>query len=144
MGRRNQARPQHGWFPNLIGISGRRLATVALVLLTASIAVNFGELVVRGADIQQKIERQRELNDAHRAEQAQLKAQLAFYQSDIHMEMVAREQLGYAREGDVVIFPSITLSETEEVAPAPAPLPAPERTLNWMRWWQALAPPPAE
>jgi cell division protein FtsB len=135
---------------NLLGISGRRLATVALVLLSASMAVNFGELIVRGAEVQQKIEKQRELNQAHRAEKEHLEALLSYYQSPVHVEMVAREQLGYAREGDVVLLPQFVAAPPVEpsapadappaTAPTPAALPTP--TPNLVRWWQAYFPAP--
>lgn len=125
---------------NLLGISGRRVATIGLVLLSASMAVNFGELVVRGAEVQQKIERQREINTSHVAEKQRLEALLAYYESPVHAELVAREQLGYARDGDTVILPSIALAATTPAPTPPQPVAAPTPVPNWQRWWHAFFP----
>jgi cell division protein FtsB len=144
--------PFKGWFAqHVLSISGRRLATLVLVLLSASMAVNFGELIVRGAEVQQKIARQRERNEAHRAEKAHLEALLGYYRSPVHVEMVAREQLGYAREGETVLLPQFVdapaeappLPPTDAGAPAPAEVPPAPLAPNWLRWWQAFFPAPA-
>lgn len=140
MSRREKSSPLRWSLSDLLTISGRRIATVALVLLSASIAVNFGELIVRGAEIQQEVAQQRAVNVAHEAELHHLKALLGYYQSSVHVEMVAREQLGYAREGDTVILPSMLIPEPAEQPAPPEAIPAPPPTPNWVLWWSAFFP----
>ncbi|MEI8167805.1 MAG: septum formation initiator family protein, partial [Chloroflexales bacterium] len=72
-----------------------------------------------------------------------LEGAVTYTESDVYVEQVAREQLGYARDGDIVILPRL-------VAPTPAPTPNPAAppvspatvptTPNWQRWWRAFAP----
>lgn len=79
-----------------------------------------------------------------RADNETLKGAVEFTESDVYIERVAREQLGYAREGDIVILPRLLPAPAPEASAAaepPAALPPP--TPNWRLWWQALFPPEA-
>jgi cell division protein FtsB len=79
------------------------------------------------------------------AENLRLQGAVEFTESDVYIERVAREQLGYAREGDVVILPRMPAATPVPAAPeGPAPdAPAPPATPNWRLWWEALFPPSA-
>lgn len=106
---------------------------------------NFVNQVIRQAQLEQ-------LRESIRADVAKLEAtnrklrqQVLFYESNDYAELVAREQLGFARPGDTVILPtypdrvftdtarilpSETISDTLTVKLAPEP--------NWVRWWHML------
>ncbi len=76
-----------------------------------------------------------------RAEQRTLKGAVDYAESDVNVERIAREQLGYARNGDTVILPQ-TIAPTPAPVPAaaPAPPPAPAQPSNVRRWWDAFFP----
>ncbi len=77
-----------------------------------------------------------------RAENAAIEGGVAFTESDVYVERVAREQLGYAREGDIVILPRVVapLQPAPEAPPPPELPPPPEPTPNWQLWWHAIFP----
>lgn len=82
-----------------------------------------------------------------RAENTELEAAVSYAESDVNVERIAREQLGYARPGETVLLPQMPTAapaaEPATAAPAepPAPTPAPEP--NWRLWWRAFFPPEA-
>lgn len=128
---------------------GRRsalsLALGALMLLFIGLLiVNFVGQVLQSAQLESRRAELEAEVAVLRAENARLEGAVAFSESDVYAERVAREQLGYAREGDTVIF----LREAPPAAHAPLPDPAvttptppPPTALNWRLWWQALFPP---
>jgi hypothetical protein len=75
------------------------------------------------------------------AENQALKDRLAFAESPAFAEQIAREQLGYAREGDTVILPTLPERPIVPLAAAPAPLPAPAPEPNWQGWVRAIFSP---
>lgn len=114
-----------------------------MVILIALLAVNFVGQVLQGA----RLESRRAEIEAEvariKAENAVLEGAVAFTESDVYVERIAREQLGYAREGDVVIFPrEAPASPSPSVsAETPAPEAVPPPLENWRLWWLALFPP---
>jgi cell division protein FtsB len=125
--------------------SGMHLVTLALALVIVSLLINFINQVIQSANLEaQRTELQAEVSQLE-GEITRLRAAVEYARSDVHVERVAREQLGYAREGDVVILPRY-------LAATPTPPPAPEdtdpmvhpastsKTPNWQRWWEAFAP----
>lgn len=130
-----------------------RGSVVSLVLgalmltLIALLLANFVGQVIQNARLEER-------RSALQAEVAALEARnafragaVAFAESDVSVELIAREQLGYARDGDIVLLPQLPPSApaprdpvTPEPAPAPAAADASPASPNWMRWWQAVAP----
>lgn len=117
------------------------LGAVMLVFI-GLLAANFIGQIMQSASLEaRRAELEAEVA-LMRADNATLKGAVEFTESDVYIERVAREQLGYAREGDVVILPRLILPEAApEVAPeaASASLPPPAPA-NWRLWWQALFP----
>lgn len=122
--------------------SGVHLITLALGLLTLSLLINFGNQVLQST----RLEAQRALLATEvvqlEAENAQLRSAVEYAESDTNVERIAREQLGYARAGDVVILPQF-------IEPTPMPTPVtqeivspPVESANWRHWWEAFFPPP--
>lgn len=115
-----------------------------MLLLIALLAVNFVGQALQGARLEsRRAELEAEVARI-KAENAVLEGAVAFTESDVYAERIAREQLGYAREGDVVIFareaPASALPS--ESAETPASEAAPPPIENWRLWWLALFPPP--
>ncbi len=128
----------------LQGFSVLSLALGGIMLvLIALLAVNFVGQVVQAARLEsRRAELEAEVARI-KAENAVLEGAVAFTESDVYAERIAREQLGYAREGDIVIFP-----REAPVPPQPPPgadvtpsVPTPARVENWRLWWLALFPP---
>lgn len=126
------------------GASALSLALGGLMtLLIGLLIVNFVGQVIQNARLEhRRLELEAEVARIQ-AENAVLAGAVAFTESDVYAERVAREQLGYAREGDVVIFPrearpTATPSVVSEI-PAPEPVPTP--IANWRLWWWAFFPP---
>ncbi|NJN19364.1 MAG: hypothetical protein HC822_25485 [Oscillochloris sp.] len=70
-----------------------------------------------------------------------LRDAVAYAESDVNVERIAREQLGYARDGDVVLLPQLPTPTLPPLQPPAAAAPAaPPQPDNWQRWWQALFP----
>lgn len=76
------------------------------------------------------------------AENAALAAEVAYAESPAYAERIAREQLGYAREGDTVILPTFPDVTPTPAAPTPAPLPTAAPRSNLQGWAAALFPTP--
>lgn len=116
-----------------------RLALIVLLLITLSVLANFGEQVIRSARMENQ-RRELEVEVARlKSENQQIAARAAFAESDVYVELSARELLNYAREGDKVILPQ--LPPPQPIAtPAPPALPAPPPDPNWRLWWHAFFP----
>jgi cell division protein FtsB len=126
------------------GRSALSLGLVALMLIFIGLlAANFIGQIVQSANLEtRRAELEAEVA-AMRADNETLRGAVEFTESDVYIERVAREQLGYAREGDIVILPRVLpAAAPEEAAAAPAAAPLPS-VPNWLLWWQALAPPEA-
>jgi cell division protein FtsB len=126
---------------------GRGLLSIGLgaimVALIGLLIANFVGQVMQSARLEDsRIALQAEV-DQRKAEQQVLKGAVAYAESDVNVERIAREQLGYARDGDTVILPQIaapTPAPTPALAPTLAPAPAPAS--NVRRWWDAFFPAP--
>jgi cell division protein FtsB len=119
--------------------SGMHLATLVLAVLTLSLMVHFINQVLQSANLEeQRAELAHEVA-ALDAQNDHLRSAIDFVESDVYVEQVAREQLGYAREGDVVVLPNFpdTQPAAEPEAPLAAPPPRPAAP-NWQRWWEAF------
>ena len=124
------------------GRSALSLAVAAVMLVFIGLlVVNFVGQVIQSAGP----EAQRSALEAEvaqmRAANSAIEGGVAFTESDVYVERVAREQLGYAREGEMVILPRLVAAAA--AAPAAAALEAPFITPtmpNWQLWWRALFP----
>ena len=126
--------------------SGRRRlspTTIIMVVVFLLFAINFVNQIIRQAQLEQY----RDALAIEVAEQevrnATVKRQVEYVESSEYAELVAREQLGYARPGDVVIMPTYPdrVADTNDTALATADVGTPmsaSTAPNWQRWWQFL------
>lgn len=123
------------------GRSGVVLVTVGLVLLSLLLLGNFVNQVILSA----QMDRQRAQVQAEIAriedENAQLSTSVALAQSADYADQVAREQLGYARKGDVVVVPVLPQATPQAVETPPVPVAATLPEPNWRGWLRAFFPP---
>ena len=129
--------------PIRLGRSGMHLITLGLVALSLWLLASFVGQVITSAQMERRKEELRAEVVRIEAENALLKEQLAYAESPVYAERIAREQLGYAREGDTVILPTFSESTPVPAAPTPAPLPTSAPEPNWRGWARALFPPAA-
>lgn len=120
--------------------SGTYLVTLALALLTLSLLINFGGQVLQSTRL-----------EAHRvslatevarleAENLALQSAVEYAESNANVERVAREQLGYTREGDIVILPQFPVVVPTPTTVPPTVVSRPVRPRNWQQWWNAFFP----
>ena len=142
-------RPQHarpassGLFaspPFGVGRSGARLIALALVLLSLWLLMNFVGQVIASAQMDRQIAEQQAQIARSQAENEALKRRLAFAESPAYVEQIAREQLGYAREGDTVVLPTLPERSSAPAPAAPAPLVGQPAEPNWHGWLRAFFP----
>lgn len=115
-----------------------------IVALIGLLVANFVGQVMQSA----RLEAQRSALEAEveqiRAANRQLEAAVAYAESDVNVERIAREQLGYARDGDVVIMPQMATPPPTPTLPADRatlnPMPPAPPAPNWQRWWDAFFP----
>jgi cell division protein FtsB len=123
-----------------MGRSGARLVALVLVALSLWLLANFvGQVIVSARMDRQIADKQAELAKAE-AELAPLKDRVTFAESPAYAEQIAREQLGFAREGDTVVLPTLPERKPDLAIAAPAPLPAPAPQPNWRGWLRAFSP----
>jgi cell division protein FtsB len=123
-----------------MGRSGARLIALILVALSLWLLANFVGQVIASARMDRQIaDKQAELAKAE-SELAPLKDRVTFAESPAYAEQIAREQLGFAREGDTVVLPTLPERKPALAAAAPAPLPAPASQPNWRGWLRAFFP----
>lgn len=126
--------------PLRLGRPGVHLITLILVLLSIwSLSIFVSQLLDGAKSEQRKDELQAEVGQIE-AENAAIKEQVVVAESPPYAEQIAREQLGYAREGDTVILPTFPERTPVPIAPAAPPLPPPPQA-NWRGWAQAFFPP---
>src|SRR5215216_1298094 len=108
--------------PTFLGRSGVHVITIGLVVLSLWLLASFVSQVITSAQMERRKDDLRVEIARLEAENAALNDQVAFAESPVYAERAAREQLGYAREGDNVILP--TFPQSTEVPALPAPVPA--------------------
>jgi cell division protein FtsB len=126
-----------------VGRAGARLLAAGMLVLSLWMLASFvGQLMTST-----QLERRREALEAEisriEAENDALRGEVAYAESPAYAEKIAREQLGYAREGDVIILPTFPQTTPTPDAPTPGPLPTPTPRANWRGWGDALFPTPA-
>ncbi|GAB4214737.1 MAG: hypothetical protein OHK0022_53720 [Roseiflexaceae bacterium] len=130
------------WFPQPLGLgrSGVHLVTIALAFLTLWLLTSFVNQVITGAQMdRRRDEIQTQIAQAQ-ARNSQLATAVVQAESPAYAERIAREQLGFAREGDVVVLPILPLVTPTPVRPTPVALPTPTPEANWRGWARALFP----
>jgi cell division protein FtsB len=113
---------------------------VAVFLL---FAVNFVNQIIRQAQLEQYRDTLALEVSQQVVRNAELKQQVEYVESSEYAELVAREQLGYARPGDIVMMPTYPNQTSDSVG---TPMTMQEVTTttqlpaqpNWQRWWQFL------
>lgn len=134
----------------LLQLSGKSALSVGLALLMlvfiGLLVANFVGQVMQSARLEsQRADLEAEVAQME-AENLRLSGAVAFTESDVYVERIARSQLGYAREGDIVILPRLAPpSAAQPLDPAASPQgpPAPPPIPNWRLWWDAFFPHPA-
>ncbi|MEI7772153.1 MAG: septum formation initiator family protein, partial [Chloroflexales bacterium] len=90
------------------GLISIGLGAVMLALIGLLIA-NFVGQVMQSARLEaSRVALQAEV-ERLRAEQRTLQGAVAYAESDVNVERIAREQLGYAHDGDTVILPQVVV-----------------------------------
>ncbi len=121
-----------------LGLAALIVAFISLLL------VNFVQQVIQAAVLDARYATLSAEVAELKATNDQLATAVAYSESPAYVERIAREQLGYGREGDVVIRPYLAPTSQSSVEPGlanDAP-PRPERSVeNWRLWWWAFFPP---
>jgi cell division protein FtsB len=125
-----------------LGRSGAQLVALAMIVLSLWMLASFVGQVLTSA----QLERRSEALEAEIArlenENARLEADVAYAESPAYAEQIAREQLGYAREGDTVVLPTFPEALPTPEIPVVEPLPVPPPRTNLAGWGAALFPGP--
>ncbi len=130
--------------PLRLGRPGVHLITLVLVLLSIWSLSIFVSQVLDGAKSEQrKDELQAEVGQIE-AENAAIEEQVTVAELPPYAERIAREQLGYAREGDTVILPTFPERTPVPVAPITVAPPPSSPQANWRGWARAFFPPAEE
>lgn len=121
--------------------SGVHLVTLALVLLTISLLINFGGQVLQATRLETRRTNLATEVAQIEAENRDLQGAVEYAESNANVERVAREQLGYTRAGETVLLPQFPAATPTPTAAPPEVLPPQAREPNWRQWWGAVFPP---
>lgn len=119
---------------------GIYLVTMVMLAISLWMLASFIGQVVTSAQLERREAELRAEIAELEAEKLALEQQVAYAESPAYAEQIAREQLGLAREGDIVILPSFPDVTPTPSVPTPEPLPQPTPLPNWRGWQQALFP----
>jgi cell division protein FtsB len=120
---------------------GMIIVGLILTSLTVYFVFQFVSLVWQGKQQEQEIARGQTAIALQQEQNRRLKEELEYAESDAYVEKMARERLGMARDGEVILIPEIvvrTQTPLPAVARQPA-APAPAGVSNWRRWLAALS-----
>jgi len=115
-------------------------------LIAAWVAVGFIGQVTTGAQLERRVMAYRAEITAIAATNTAIARMVQYAASPAYAERVARETLGYAREGDAVLLPARlqrAATPTATIAAEPEPPPGDAGSLvrlrpNWQRWLDVL------
>ncbi len=111
----------------------RHLLLLAGLAAVGLLTLSFGRMLIARYELGERTEAARREIAALQAENASLRQELAYWQSDEGVERLAREELGWARPGETGV---VVVGADSPKAWAPAPRPPREAAPNWQRWWQ--------
>lgn len=118
--------------------------TLGLVGLSVWLMIGFVGQVISIA----QMERHRESLQAEVAQieatNAALRNDVEYAESPAYTEQVLREQLGYAREGDTVILPTLPEPTVPPADQSTTPVPTVQPAPNWRGWLRAFFPPASD
>lgn len=123
----------------------RRISPTAIIMVVVFLlfSINFVNQIIRQAQLEQYRDTLALEVAQQTARNAQIKQQVEYVESSEYAELVAREQLGYARPGDMVMMPTYPNQTSESVdsatiaQDAATTVAAPPQP-NWQRWWQFI------
>lgn len=122
--------------------SGTHIVALVMLLLMLSLVIHFVNQVLQSAHLEAEREALATEVAQLEAENQQLLGAVEYVESDLYVERIAREELGYAREGETVVLPNFVEPtptpppSTPEVSLLPPPTPQP----NWQGWWESFFP----
>ena len=132
--------------------SGVSIVLLGLFVLAGGLLIGFIRMAWQEHQINRQIEQQQAENAALAEQNQKLKGEAEFAESDVAVEIKARERLGMAREGDTVLLPTVVVPPTPTPTAPPAAAgtdsaeaPSGDITVvhsNPVRWLQALFPGP--
>jgi cell division protein FtsL len=127
--------------------AGVTLLLLALLFLAGGLMVGFVRMAWQEHQINRAIDEQESQNAQQVARNRQLQGEAEHAESDVAVERAARERLGMAREGEMVLLPTVVLPAVPTSLPLDAPVVArsptdPSRDSNAARWFRALFPGP--
>jgi cell division protein FtsB len=120
---------------------------LVLGLAVVFFLVRYGQELFLESDLRAKAATQRTVNQALRDENARLKANLQYFQSDKYVEQRAREDLNLRRPDEQVLIPIIqaqspTSNVQASTTPARSAQNSPAERPNWLRWFDLFSPGP--
>lgn len=115
-------------------VTSKRLALLAGAAVLAYFLFSLTGLVLQGYQLAQRTEAVQADIERLRRENEQLQAEVKRLESDSALELLAREHLGYVKEGETGVVIDFGPAGPPRDAPTPTPTPAP----NWRQWWSAL------
>jgi len=142
--------PQRKWIsPRTIERGALVLVLLALLVLAGGLLVGVVRMAWQEHQINRSIERQQAQNAQQAERNLQLQGAADFAESDVAAELAARERLGMARDGEMVLLPTVVLPIAPTGVPSEAPASVAENTppeivaqTNPSRWFQAFSPGP--
>ncbi len=125
------------------------LALLALLVLAGGLLAGVVRMAWQEHQINRAIERQQAQNAQQGERNLQLQGAADFAESDVAAERAARERLGMARDGEMVLLPTVVLPVAPPVVPPEAPASVADSTTreidaqtNPSRWFRAFFPGP--
>ncbi|NOK60793.1 MAG: septum formation initiator family protein [Chloroflexi bacterium AL-W] len=122
------------------GRSGIHLVILGMFALSVWLLASFVGQILIGAHMDDQVASLRTDVETIEEENQTLMTAVAEAKSSAYVEQVAREQLGYAREGDTILVPILPQTTPEPVNPTSEPLATPVREPNWREWVEAFFP----
>jgi cell division protein FtsB len=131
--------------PQIIQRVGLAVILLGLLVLASSLLVGVVRMAWQEHQINRAIERQRAQNTQQIERNRQLAGAADYAESDVAAERAARERLGMAREGEMVLLPTVILPAPPTAVPTLTPhatvaAPAARPMSNPARWFHALFP----
>ncbi len=112
----------------------RRLALLAAIAVLAYFLFSLAGLGLQSYQLSQREAAVRSDIERLRRENESLQTAVARLQTPAAVEKLAREQLGYVKEGETAVVIDFGPGGRPRETPTPTPTPVPA----WRRWWESL------